>query len=55
MDNNVITDKNMNSPSESAFKSLFNRTKNMREFTLILIIVGLFIAMSFASPYFLTW
>ncbi|PKF80098.1 ABC transporter permease [Vibrio sp. vnigr-6D03] len=55
MDNNVITDKNMNSPSKSAFKSLFNRTKNMREFTLILIIIGLFIAMSFASPYFLTW
>ncbi|PTY38739.1 ABC transporter permease [Saccharospirillum sp. MSK14-1] len=36
-------------------RGLFGNIRKMRELTLILIIVGLFIVMSFASPYFLTW
>jgi ribose transport system permease protein len=35
--------------------SIWRRSLQMRETGLILIIVALFIAMSFASPYFLTW
>ncbi len=35
--------------------SAFKRFLRMREFGLILIILALFIVMSFASPYFLTW
>ncbi|OZG70407.1 ABC transporter permease [Hahella sp. CCB-MM4] len=45
----------MANESQNPLSSLLSRTKNMREFTLILIIIGLFITMSFASPYFLTW
>lgn len=55
MSNDVLTDKGPNSESKSMLGNLFSRTKNMREFTLILIILGLFVTMSFASPYFLTW
>ncbi|MFG1496885.1 ABC transporter permease [Saccharospirillum sp. HFRX-1] len=47
-----------NTPSFSpdpANRGLFGNIRKMRELTLILIIVGLFIVMSFASPYFLTW
>ncbi|QUJ69990.1 ABC transporter permease (plasmid) [Photobacterium sp. GJ3] len=38
-----------------SLKDALIRMSQMREFTLILIIVALFIGMSFASPYFLTW
>lgn len=36
-------------------RNLFTDLRKMREFTLILIILALFIIMSFVSPYFLTW
>ena len=36
-------------------RNLFTDLRKMREFTLILIILALFITMSFVSPYFLTW
>lgn len=36
-------------------QSFFRRVQKMRELTLILIIVSMFVAMSFASPYFLTF
>ena len=35
--------------------ALLKRLLRMRETGLILIILALFVAMSFASPYFLTW
>jgi ribose transport system permease protein len=55
MTNNVIDPTQTAIASPSGFMRLFTQTKNMREFTLILIIAALFISMSFASPYFLTW
>lgn len=36
-------------------QSLFQDIRKMRELTLVLIIIAMFVVMSFASPYFLTW
>lgn len=36
-------------------QSLFQNIRKMRELTLVLIIIAMFVVMSFASPYFLTW
>jgi ribose transport system permease protein len=36
-------------------QSLFQDIRKMRELTLVLIIIVMFVVMSFASPYFLTW
>lgn len=40
---------------ERGFKARLRRIAKMRETGLVLIILALFVAMSFASPYFLTW
>ncbi len=42
-------------PTELTSRSFLGRFKSMREFTLVLIILAICIAMSFSSPYFLTW
>lgn len=44
-----------NNPSLTPNRGLFSNIRKMRELTLIVIIISLFIVMSFASPYFLTW
>jgi len=55
--NNVETNPSpvLQSRKSSGFFDRLKGLKNMREATLILIIVAIFIGMSFASPYFLTW
>lgn len=56
-----MTIEHVSTPSTSvtgkkrSFRDALVRVSQMREFTLILIIVAMFIGMSFASPYFLTW
>ena len=45
----------MADPTPTATRNFLGRMKNMREFTLVLIILAICIAMTFASPYFLTW
>ena len=44
-----------NSRGTNSISAVFNRFKNFREGTLILIIIAVCILMSFLSPYFLTW
>lgn len=55
MTDNLARQTAGNGFAKSRIMNLLTQTKNMRELTLIAIIAVLFIVMSFASPYFLTW
>ena len=51
----TITRRDDERRSSGDFAGALRRLLRMRETGLILIILALFVAMSFASPYFLTW
>ena len=52
---NVSTHKAAAPRKKRSFGEMLVEFSQMREFTLLVIIVVMFIGMSFASPYFLTW